>query len=764
MHSTEKAILIPSASRYWVLDVYSADDAAMFFHECDSKPSEVIEGSLFDSNAPAKIKVWLQDTVAKQYADSGRNIEPYLESYVERRGWSKTIRQPIADEGGCENVEPEENTFCHYRDVGDYGSSDRCPIGIYEELLELENNNPSFVQTVNLGTTHGDRDLLAIRIGKLTEAGDAPSPQAILIAGQHGSREGITSEIAMRTIRYYIDAYANQTDDVDKLLADRTLTIVPVLNPDGYDAYFLTGATLRNNGNPCVSGSQMGIDLNRNHPVNWGEGDYNLPLGCGFAGTSSISEPETMGIVALIGHNTLNLPYGGQVTGSYATGVVTNIHSAGNVLSYPTGLDANSNVCGVMHNHYTSGFQNSNCTPPDQDMLQEIFGTQRPSNAVMHDERVPGDGPYENGSKGRVFNYGSGGMLSNHALYGPFSGTTRRTLASLVEMTRNPCGGALNSAIGTSHAHLQRMEDDMIELARRMVEAAPKAVAGTLLNKKLGHYYAMPHIHRTKPDLEHPRLRISAHTNIQDLNVQASISGTAQLENMLSGTFYRLWAWGPAPGLDPYQFSTEYRVCPGEEDPQTGPGCQQEPAPGEQGGGRPPVCVGDPDTGCGTATLDEGVVDLCSPGGWSSNGFSFTGKLTPHPSDQCFWESTSSGSSLVRDPVDLEGVWTRLIYSFVIDWGAPESDAVGPKLYVEVSNNGFQNCSQSEGTGCRIIHIYHRDLHAGRAGRNTNVFLTETFDLHDFDLTDNVQVRFRTENFGGHSARLYDVHFAGWKP
>jgi hypothetical protein len=746
-------------SHYWLMQVQSMEEARGYIHECDDMPTQIV------SNQPGEvwIRIWLDVVEAHEWRRGGRLLEFDSSSPSAGSDGLLLTRQQQASPG-CENVEPAPQTFCGYlEDV------DRCDQHLYDEMSALAQDYAGFVEVVRLGQTHEDRPIRALRIGHLTGPQDDPSPQIILVAAQHGSREMLTTEIVMRVARHFIQAYDQDTDDVRQLLAQRTLTIVPVLNPDGYDAYFLTGGSRRLNGNPCQNGSSQngssfkGVDLNRNHAVDWLQGP-NLLSSCGqpsSAGYMPRSEPETEAIEALMGHDVQYQEGGAQITGQYQTAVVANIHSVGNHLVYPTGVDATRDWCGVIH---ATG--QGNCTPTDQDMLQELFGSQAPSVAVLTDERVELGRPYDNGSKGRVFPYGRGGMLSNTALYGALPGTTPRMLSALVEMTRNPCSGTQVS-VGTPHDVLARIESDYIDMATRLLQGAPQVLSGKLLGNKLGHAYSLPHIYRIQPGREHPHLRINALRSANQVHIQSAVHpGTTQQDRTLDGVHYRTWTWEKNASGDPYTFSSEYRVCPGNEGTLQEFECAEEvdPTTGFPQG-RPPFCVGEKD-GCSTAGLDEGSLDLCTETNWSSTtSWSFVGQQSPTPADQCYWELADKEGVLERDPVDLNMVWTRLVFSYTLEWTKSNTQASPESMVVEVSDNGFQNCAHEEGTGCRIIEEYYNEEIDGRnGGESRGVFRTEMFDVHDFDGRQDVQVRFRVEGAKPKYARLYDVHFVGWKP
>lgn len=702
--------------RHWVVRLPSVEAALEFNRE----HGEVLTNPAHDwgDDDERWWKGWFDGAKARDLHAAGFDIEAYSLRSTDCNQDADGLQtrcQASHEAETCPGEDPVNDTFCGYMEP-----VSRCADTISTEIGNLASNH-SFVSDVFLTTTHGGRELLGLRIGNITANGEAPSPQVIIIGAQHGN-ELIAAEIPMRLIRYFVDAYAKDLDGVKDLLSDRTLTIVPVLNPDGYDHYFRTdGAEAqRQNGRICPDDPQDGVDLNRNHPFAWGHGSLNTTCGGMYLGPSPISEPETDSIRQLIGHDT-------SLDGEYTTAAVVNLHAAGNLLTFTSGFDTTLTECGVDRSNHRA-----NCSAPDLDLLYELFGTERPSKAFLLNERSYDRNPYETGQWGRLVNYGVGGGLMEDVHYGQsLPGTTSRALGALVELYRGPCRGG-DGTINLSEAQIERMFKDQIELTVNLLENAPATVKGTFLEERLGHPFALPHIYRLDPAFEHPRARVSArkhHSNVD--MVTQNINGGVYLDRTIDGTEYRTWYWEP------------------DDDPFVFPGLLK-------------ACVGGGEL-CGTAVFDDGMVDLCSASEFSLNGWTFEGRSYDDPAEQCYFQlnAPNASASLTRDPKDLsEMIRTRLVFSYELNGGWGGSDAT---VDVLVSNNRFQNCTWEEGTGCRIIKSYmHEHLMGGRILQDT--FRTETFDVSDFDSTSDVQVRFEASNADSNDTmRVYDIHFAGWK-
>ncbi len=142
---------------------------------------------------------------------------------------------------------------------------------------------PELASVAVVGNSIEGRSIRALRIAA---PGDDPRPGVIVTAGQH-AREWVSISSAL----YVADQLASRADEpeIAAVLAAISLTIVPVVNPDGY-AYTWTDERLwRKNRRDGV-----GVDTNRNWGVGWGgEGASLDPVAENYAGSAAFSEPET---------------------------------------------------------------------------------------------------------------------------------------------------------------------------------------------------------------------------------------------------------------------------------------------------------------------------------------------------------------------------------------------------------------------------------------------------------------------------------------
>ncbi|WP_033289555.1 M14 family zinc carboxypeptidase [Amycolatopsis jejuensis] len=153
----------------------------------------------------------------------------------------------------------------------------------------------------------GGHDIKAICLTK-KQSGDctlsptSPKPKFVLMAQIH-AREISTGELAWRWIDYLADGYA--TDATAKAILDTTeVWVVPIANPDGVDIVASGGNApklQRKNANTSrgnCSGTNIGVDLNRNSTFRWGA-DSNSPCAETYQGTGAGSEPETQALEKL---------------------------------------------------------------------------------------------------------------------------------------------------------------------------------------------------------------------------------------------------------------------------------------------------------------------------------------------------------------------------------------------------------------------------------------------------------------------------------
>jgi len=178
--------------------------------------------------------------------------------------------------------------------------------GIRDELRDIAQKNPKIVKLEVLGHTGQGREIIALKVTRdATKVADGSRPAVMYAATQH-AREWISTEVARRELRYFVDNYGKDAH-VTNLVDTRELWFLPVANPDGYQYTFdherLWRKNLRDNdGDGQITGAD-GVDPNRNFPEHWNyddEGSSSAFSSETYRGPSANSEPETQAYTGLL--------------------------------------------------------------------------------------------------------------------------------------------------------------------------------------------------------------------------------------------------------------------------------------------------------------------------------------------------------------------------------------------------------------------------------------------------------------------------------
>ena len=239
-----------------------------------------------------------------------------------------------------------------YRSLPDFGT----------EIDELVAKRPDIAKRISIGKSVEGRDLTGIEIGEGVNDPEDGRP-VFLMFGAHHAREWPSAELPMEFAHDLVNNHGTDPRITDLLRRGRAI-IVPVSNPDGYDASrtsgdivdlrgtegvpYNPGVILGTPGNaykrkncryidgqtqpegtcvalPSPGGYGIGVDLNRNYGALWGgPGTSDNPADPVYRGPAPFSEPETQAIRTLISTR--------QVTT-----VITN-HTFSNLILRPVGV------------------------------------------------------------------------------------------------------------------------------------------------------------------------------------------------------------------------------------------------------------------------------------------------------------------------------------------------------------------------------------------------------------------------------------------
>ncbi len=204
------------------------------------------------------------------------------------------------------------------------------PGGIRDELYQVARDNPQIVKLEVLGTTHQDRELIALKLtqGARDEV-DGSRPSVLYSSNQH-AREWISLEVNRRLLHHFIARWRANDRAIRRLLKDTELWFVISANPDGYQYTFdterLWRKNLRDNDGNGVITTGDGVDPNRNFASRWGydnEGSSPDQADETYRGPGPASEPETQAMQGLID----------RIKPKFQS----NLHSFGQWLLYPQG-------------------------------------------------------------------------------------------------------------------------------------------------------------------------------------------------------------------------------------------------------------------------------------------------------------------------------------------------------------------------------------------------------------------------------------------
>lgn len=188
----------------------------------------------------------------------------------------------------------------------------------YEQMLNdmerIHRTYPEIVELESIGQSVENRELMLLKLGK--------GESKVFLNGSFHGREYITTTFLMKMIDEYAYAYSNKEKfvnfDVNMLLDNITLFIIPMVNPDGVNLVQNGINAVKDPeqiksmrmihphlGFPSWKANLNGVDLNRNFPVGWNvkATNTNVPSSENYKGIEPMTEPETRAIMDLVKDN-----------------------------------------------------------------------------------------------------------------------------------------------------------------------------------------------------------------------------------------------------------------------------------------------------------------------------------------------------------------------------------------------------------------------------------------------------------------------------
>jgi len=176
-------------------------------------------------------------------------------------------------------------------------------------LRQVADDNPEMVRLMKVGDSHLGQEILGVTISAAVQNRSILRPMVRYVGNMHGN-EPVGRELLVNLVQVLVKGY-NQEPRIRQLLDTTNITIIPTINPDGFD---------RSTEGACSGGdyatgryNEGNKDLNRDFPT-WQEVGRNLQE------ISEGRQPETKDMMKLI----LSEPWvlsanfhGGAVVASY---------------------------------------------------------------------------------------------------------------------------------------------------------------------------------------------------------------------------------------------------------------------------------------------------------------------------------------------------------------------------------------------------------------------------------------------------------------
>lgn len=233
-------------------------------------------------------------------ANEGIGIEIVQDDYVIAYGSIDDV-QKMKSKGwliAASDLQVENNFRKNKLSTMDFPSEDAIYHNYAEltsELQKLASENSDLIQLRSIAKTVENRDLWSLEISAQGEAANKP---AVLFMGGHHAREHLSVEIPLKWAQYLVSEYRKNNSRIVQLLQNRTIYIIPSVNPDGseFDISTSNYKMWRKNRSKNSNGT-FGVDLNRNYGYQWGTGGSSTnPNNETYMGPKAFSEVESQAI------------------------------------------------------------------------------------------------------------------------------------------------------------------------------------------------------------------------------------------------------------------------------------------------------------------------------------------------------------------------------------------------------------------------------------------------------------------------------------
>lgn len=237
-----------------------------------------------------------------------------------------------------------------------------------QSMFDLADEHPDLASVSDIGDSYlkstnsknddfdnlpeGGFDIYAINITASDSTHQSSAKGKMLIISGVHAREYAPPELAMRFAESLVNGY-NVNADITWLLQHTEIHLIVHVNPDGrFVAENYPRLSWRKNLNPVQNGGcssdNIGVDINRNYDLSWGEtkngASSSDPCDSNYHGSSPISEPETQAVVNyaqdLFPEEQRKDPADiNRELGEDIMGMFVDIHAYGGYVYFPWGFD-----------------------------------------------------------------------------------------------------------------------------------------------------------------------------------------------------------------------------------------------------------------------------------------------------------------------------------------------------------------------------------------------------------------------------------------
>lgn len=204
-------------------------------------------------------------------------------------------REPPVEKPDCEAVTADGDAPISDSFAQEFLRADQ----LEQVLRRYHCRYPARTHLFPIATTHGQRKVWALAIGREPRAHDRPT---LFINGGHHGDELMAALFALDAVQALLEDNVAEGE-----LEDVVFVVAPLVNPDGNHhrlvEHLLGRKNGRDNDESGTRDHEDGVDLNRNYPFRWGAlgegGSRSKPTHKWFRGPSAGSEPETQGVMRL---------------------------------------------------------------------------------------------------------------------------------------------------------------------------------------------------------------------------------------------------------------------------------------------------------------------------------------------------------------------------------------------------------------------------------------------------------------------------------